>query len=128
MAKVICETCGENWDTWQSSDCPTCHTARSEKRQQAKAALAASQEPALPPEIAAQAKRLSVTARILGAIGFIFITLSLYNVLKGLNAFGSIPFLIEAGIGLGCAIPAYVLYRQRVNLEERALDASINKE
>jgi hypothetical protein len=52
-----------------------------------------------------------------GAIAFLFLSLSAYNVIKGLNSFGSIPMFVELGIGIALVIPAVWASRRRAKLD-----------
>lgn len=52
-----------------------------------------------------------------GAFAFLFLSLAAYNVVRGLNAFGSLPMVIEVVLGLSFVIPAIWAYQRRKKLD-----------
>lgn len=52
-----------------------------------------------------------------GAFAFLFLSLSAYNVIKGLNSFGSLPMFVELGTGIAFVVPAVWASRRRARLD-----------
>ena len=52
-----------------------------------------------------------------GAFALLFLSLAVYNVTQGLNAFGSAPMLVELLFGVGFSIPAIWAYRRSKRLD-----------
>ena len=59
-----------------------------------------------------------------GALALIFLSLTVYNAIQGLNGFASLPMFIELGIGMVFAVPALWAYRRRARLDAYVAEGS----